>query len=277
MPSPLEIKLSEYLYDAFRVEFDARIRRTDEGVSIAARPSSPARDRMWMECSFHNTIRLGIRAIPEAASAPFFETMAGADLKHRMRCSEDILKLLDDVHDLRFMVGKVDLCETPITDWPNPWPSLLFDAVVWPVPTLDGFDALVEYSFDWLHKAFIPFFDLLDIEFEVLGYTEGERQRSLVNKYERDERNRKLCIEARGCRCAICGFDFEESYGELGKGFIHVHHIVPVSKIGPNYIIDPVKDLIPVCPNCHAMLHRVDPPMDPNMLSKILGSNRRNK
>ena len=277
MPSPLEIKLSEYLYDAFRVEFDARIRRTDEGVSIAARPSSPARDRMWMECSFHNTIRLGIRAIPEAASAPFFETMAGADLKHRMRCSEDILKLLDDVHDLRFMVGKVDLCETPITDWPNPWPSLLFDAVVWPVPTLDGFDALVEYSFDWLHKAFIPFFDLLDIEFEVLGYTEGERQRSLVNKYERDERNRKLCIEAKGCRCAICGFDFEESYGELGKGFIHVHHIVPVSKIGPNYIIDPVKDLIPVCPNCHAMLHRVDPPMDPNMLSKILGSNRRNK
>ncbi len=277
MPSPLEIKLSEYLYDAFRVEFDARIRRTDEGVSIAARPSSPARDRMWMECSFHNTIRLGIRAIPEAASAPFFETMAGADLKHRMRCSEDILKLLDDVHDLRFMVGKVDLCETPITDWPNPWPSLLFDAVVWPVPTLDGFDALVEYSFDWLHKAFIPFFDLLDIEFEVLGYTEGERQRSLVNKYERDERNRKLCIEAKGCRCAICGFDFEESYGELGKGFIHVHHIVPVSKIGPNYIIDPVKDLIPVCPNCHAMLHRVDPPMDPNMLSNILGSNQQNK
>ena len=72
------------------------------------------------------------------------------------------------------------------------------------------------------------------------------------------------------CCCSICGFDFEKNYGELGKGFIHVHHIVPVSKIGPNYIIDPVKDLIPVCPNCHAMLHRTDPPMDPDVLLKIL-------
>lgn len=274
MPSPLEIKLAEYLYDAFRVEFDTKISRTDEGISIAARPSSTARDRMWMECFFHNSIRLGIRAIPESASAPFFETMAGSDLKHRMRCSEDILKLLEDVHDLHFMVGEVDLCETPVTDWPDPWPSLLFDVVVWPVPPLEGFDALVEYSFDWLRKAFVPFFDLLDIEFEVLGFAEGECQRSLVNKYERDERNRKLCIEARGCRCAICGFDFEKSYGELGKGFIHVHHIVPVSKIGPNYIINPVKDLVPVCPNCHAMLHRVDPPMDPDVLLKIIGDNR---
>lgn len=273
MPSPLEIKLADYLYNAFRVEFETRIRRSDEGVSIAARPSSTARDRMWMECSFHNSIRLGIHAIPEASSAPFFETMAAADLKHRMRCSEDIHNLLEEVHDLRFIVGEVDLCETPVTDWPSPWPNLLFDAVVWPMPPLDGIDALIEYSFDWLRKAFVPFFDLLDIELEVLGFEEGACQCSLANKYERDKRNRTLCIEAKGCCCSICGFDFEKSYGELGKGFIHVHHIVPVSKIGPNYIIDPVKDLIPICPNCHAMLHRADPPMGPDVLLKILNGN----
>ena len=50
--------------------------------------------------------------------------------------------------------------------------------------------------------------------------------------------------------------DFENMYGELGKGFIHVHHIVPISMIGKEYKIDPIKDLVPVCPNCHAMLHR---------------------
>lgn len=50
--------------------------------------------------------------------------------------------------------------------------------------------------------------------------------------------------------------DFEKQYGELGKGFIHVHHIVPISTIGGNYRIDYEKDLVPVCPNCHAMLHR---------------------
>ena len=50
--------------------------------------------------------------------------------------------------------------------------------------------------------------------------------------------------------------NFEQTYGELGKGFIHVHHVIPVSEIGKEYKVDFKKDLIPVCPNCHAMLHR---------------------
>jgi 5-methylcytosine-specific restriction protein A len=49
--------------------------------------------------------------------------------------------------------------------------------------------------------------------------------------------------------------DFEETYGQLGRGFIHVHHIVPIATIGKEYKLDPVNDLVPVCPNCHAMLH----------------------
>lgn len=59
-----------------------------------------------------------------------------------------------------------------------------------------------------------------------------------------------------GTACAVCGIDFEKVYGELGKGFIHVHHTVPIHTIGEEYTINPGKDLIPVCPNCHAMLHR---------------------
>jgi len=59
-----------------------------------------------------------------------------------------------------------------------------------------------------------------------------------------------------GTACAVCGIDFEKVYGELGKGFIHVHHTVPIHTIGEEYTINPEKDLIPVCPNCHAMLHR---------------------
>jgi 5-methylcytosine-specific restriction protein A len=50
--------------------------------------------------------------------------------------------------------------------------------------------------------------------------------------------------------------DFEKMYGEIGHGFIHVHHIIPISTIGEEYKIDPIKDLVPVCPNCHAMLHK---------------------
>lgn len=87
------------------------------------------------------------------------------------------------------------------------------------------------------------------------GLWEGAVDKALVNHYERDRKAREECILAHGCRCAICGFDFEEAYGAMGRHFIHVHHIVPISKIGKGYQVNPVTDLIPVCPNCHAMLH----------------------
>lgn len=48
---------------------------------------------------------------------------------------------------------------------------------------------------------------------------------------------------------------FEKFYGAEFKEIIEVHHIVPVSQIGEAYVVDPIKDLIPVCPNCHAVLH----------------------
>lgn len=85
---------------------------------------------------------------------------------------------------------------------------------------------------------------------------EGAKKSVIVNQYERNPIARQKCIEANGCKCKVCGMDFEEKYGEIGRGFIHVHHVVPISTIGESYQVDPIKDLVPVCPNCHAMLHR---------------------
>lgn len=85
---------------------------------------------------------------------------------------------------------------------------------------------------------------------------EGIKKQVSVNKYERSSVARAKCIAAHGHVCKICHFDFEKVYGVLGKNFIHVHHIVPIHTIGQNYKINYVEDLIPVCPNCHAMLHR---------------------
>ena len=85
---------------------------------------------------------------------------------------------------------------------------------------------------------------------------EGAKKQVLVNKYERGAEARRMCIEYHGCKCAVCGMDFRERYGEIGEGFIHVHHIVPLNEIGQEYKVNYMTDLIPVCPNCHAMLHR---------------------
>lgn len=85
---------------------------------------------------------------------------------------------------------------------------------------------------------------------------EGIKKQVTVNKYERSPIARARCIKAHGYSCKVCGFNFKEKYGELGSEFIHVHHITPIHSIGKTYKIDYVNDLIPVCPNCHAMLHK---------------------
>lgn len=87
-------------------------------------------------------------------------------------------------------------------------------------------------------------------------YVEGARKQVRVNAYERDPRARKACLKAHGFNCAVCGFNFEARYGVLGKGFIHVHHLKPLALMDGEYELDPAADLRPVCPNCHAMLHR---------------------
>jgi len=95
----------------------------------------------------------------------------------------------------------------------------------------------------------------------VTGLPEGAKVRVEVNRYERSPVNRAACINYYGLRCQSCNFDFVGVYGELGDGYIEVHHRTPVSKLGPDYIVDPVKDLVPLCGNCHSMVHRTTPPM----------------
>lgn len=76
-----------------------------------------------------------------------------------------------------------------------------------------------------------------------------------VNRYERNSDARRICLAFHGMACAACGFSFEVRYGEIGEGFIHVHHTVPAAMLGRGYELDPVADLVPLCANCHAMAH----------------------
>ena len=103
--------------------------------------------------------------------------------------------------------------------------------------------------------AYDPF-PLADEVSDTRGFPDGGKQSVVVNRYERDPHNRAQCIAHFGYRCAVCAFDFEVAYGELGRNFIHVHHLVGLSTWkGRRRRVDPRTDLRPVCPNCHAMLH----------------------
>jgi predicted HNH restriction endonuclease len=91
-------------------------------------------------------------------------------------------------------------------------------------------------------------------------FSEGSVQRILVNRYERDPKARLACVKHHKPICAICGFNFGQFYGAAVEGLIHVHHLKPLSEVRGEYIVDPVEDLRPVCPNCHAVLHSRLPP-----------------
>lgn len=101
-------------------------------------------------------------------------------------------------------------------------------------------------------------------------YVEGTATTVLVNAYERNPKARAACIAKYGAKCAVCGFSFDEAYGPLGTGYIHVHHLVPLASIGTTYALDPVRDLRPVCPNCHAMIHRSSVPLAIEELQALL-------
>jgi predicted HNH restriction endonuclease len=94
-----------------------------------------------------------------------------------------------------------------------------------------------------------------DAEDEAQARTEGGIQVKLVKRKERDPSLRRDAIEIHGIVCQGCGFDFEATYGILGRGYIEVHHSMPLAAFGVRKT-DPASDLAVLCANCHRMVHR---------------------
>jgi hypothetical protein len=102
---------------------------------------------------------------------------------------------------------------------------------------------------------------------------EGQEFSIEQSRYERNPIARKLCIEHFGARCQVCCFNFSLVYGQIGHGFIHVHHLIPIYEQGGEYEVNPITDLIPLCANCHAMVHRRYPSLTIAELKSYLTGN----
>jgi hypothetical protein len=120
--------------------------------------------------------------------------------------------------------------------------------------------ALMKMVSDEVDKPILENTLLNDINVEINDSQEelyeGGAKRRLSNYFERNPKLRVQAIRIHGLNCTVCGFNFYQQYGSIGKNFIEVHHIVPISTINEKQIIDPKNDLVCVCANCHRMLHR---------------------
>lgn len=105
-------------------------------------------------------------------------------------------------------------------------------------------------------------------------YLEGAVRTITVNAYERSREARSKCVKHHGWNCGVCGLAMADLYGTLGEGVIHVHHLRELASLGEEYEVDPIKDLRPVCPNCHAILHTSTPAMTIMQLQKVLSGRK---
>lgn len=128
----------------------------------------------------------------------------------------------------------------------------------------DEIDVFPELRFEKIdtNKYLVEFVEEFDDsmmynDYEDLGgRVEGKKVVYYSETYERSKKNRDETIKIHGLKCKVCGFKFEDKYGYLGKGFIEVHHKKPLYINGEELLVNPKTDLVPVCSNCHRMIHR---------------------
>ena len=234
-------------------------------------PQNNAKELFTIKVSFRNKVRLYMDFQPEKYSAPFIQAMSEQPAENRNRFLAYV-KLLENLGaKTEIRINGASISSISVDNWPSEWHSLQIYTTKMPV--FENGEDYPDEAYKWgsiMIGMILSLADIVPVEDERIlsteGYAEGDVQRIETNRYERNPLNRKLCLAAKGYDCIVCGMNFEKKYGNIGYHYIHVHHVIPVSNLGSGYVINPLTDLVPVCPNCHAMLHKKNPPILPDEL-----------
>lgn len=267
-----DVSLKNTLEETFDIPFEVRERHEYRDPYYLIYPVNDMDELFEITLLYRQHIRLIVEIQPQKYASGMIEDMQMADsAKQRL-----FMRYIDNV---KRRDGKIDIyinnvLHNDITSdvWKERWNTFRVRITTIPDRGADSDSEVILFS-EWAKLATGMILSLLNIEKmenEDNKYLEGHVNQVLSNRYERNPVNRELCLMANGYSCCICGFDFEKTYGVIGHKFIHVHHIEKIASIGKEYFLNPEKDLIPVCPNCHAMLHRKDPPLRPDELQQIL-------
>lgn len=271
MRNNASLRVKKSLEDLYDIPFEVDSEMTFGDYRFIVKPENPARELFEINVCFKNHIRLVIEIHPEKYAAFSISDMSKAPLEKKKVFAQYAEQIKARKARIEFFINNIPCEPSEPEAWPADWNSYKMRISRSPIIPENIEADEVEIAVTWTSIAAGMFLSLLDVKLQdEVEYGEGGVKRIEANRYERNPVNRELCLEANGYTCKICGFDFEKVYGGLGFHFIHVHHIVPVSSYDEKYLINPVKDMIPVCPNCHAMLHKTDPPLLPDELREIL-------
>lgn len=264
---------------AFDIPFEARYSIDHSSIWYEIGPKNSLRELFSISFRFANGVRLIMEMKPETYSVPYISGMGKASEEEK-RIFISYGKLFEERRArINFQINHSPASYTDFSNWPDDWTHVSLRISKSPVSN----DAIEHEKviLDWgipMMGMILSLSNVVPLEPPVtldVPQTEGTPKKVLTTRYERSPINRALCLAAKGYSCSVCGMNFQDTYGDLGRNFIHVHHAVPVSAMGCDYLVDPIKELFPVCPNCHAMIHRSDPPMAVEELSALLSANQK--
>ena len=262
---------------AFDLPFNVSSEHFQQEPSFIVAPAESHGQLFDLLLSFKNKTRLEMEFQPQKYAAEMVREMSRASESQKAVLCAYAKRLSEMGAKSSLMINDVPQQLNDYKLWPDEWKKVSIKASIRPIEydSDDKPDYLKTLQI-WLPVMIGTSLSLLNVvkieseNGEPSGFSEGKRYDVVTSRYERNAVNRVLCLSKYGYTCQVCGFNFEKKYGKLGRQFIHVHHIIPVSQMGEGYIVNPEKDLIPVCPNCHAMLHRTDPPLSPDTLKDII-------
>lgn len=267
----------------FGINLDLQINKSERGIELTLIPED-----LEVTNGFRIHSLVGWRTVKSniifgTYSLPLLQTLQRGETEKKILGAAFLKAALKQGYELKFEINKSFINVHEINEWPQEWENFNIELSCKPFDTEneDIVNDVILFQQEIILGFIVSFLELKEVfidnesrstdEFEKLP--EGAKTTVVVNRYERSIKNRSACINYFGLTCQVCGFDFEKIYGALGKGFIHVHHITPVSELGENYFIDPITDLLPVCPNCHYMLHKENPPIKAEDLKSLLLDN----
>lgn len=136
----------------------------------------------------------------------------------------------------------------------------------------EDFEQLLSQRVVYICSMMLSLFD-----YAIEGYKEGEEivVTETHKKHERNRRNRILCLAIKGYTCSVCGINFKDVYGDIGKDYIEIHHHIPVASMKDGHIVNISDELFPLCSNCHSMVHRRNPPYSIEELRSMIEENKK--
>lgn len=212
-----------------------------------------------------------VRLEMDNSSAPLIRLM-GQNSKLRSETFSALRKVITERNDrVEFRVNGKTLENL---DSEGDWESIRFEATrnyVHPEECFNSFGELLLDSLSTILCLVINQEEWVESSDDPSSKFEGERHSVVLSKPERNRYNRAICLQFHGFACFGCGLKMDEIYGPIGSGVIHVHHLVPLSDLDGPVRVDPISDLVPLCPNCHNIVHRVVPPLSIAKLRALTG------